>query len=214
MEFWLKQNNDSLRLPVPPPSYGVKTGLNNSSFMVEGFGEISFIGKPKLTEIAPIETFFPKQNYNFCQYTGFPTPQECVNKIEKWRMSGNPIRYIITDTLVNILCTIESFEWKEQDGTGDIYFTLELKEYRLVSAATQQVSSTANSLNFNAANQLITATRTVDKAIPTTYTVKEGDTLYTIAKKLTGDSTDWSLIYAKNPTVDVMNPTVGTVLTI
>jgi nucleoid-associated protein YgaU len=182
--------------------------------MVEGFGEISFIGKPKLAEIAPIESFFPKQQYSFCQYTGFPAPQECVNLIEKWRLSGNPIRYIITDTLINILCTIESFEFKEQDGTGDIYFTLELKEYRLVNATTQQVSNTANSLNFNAANQLVTATRTIDKTVPNTYTVQSGDTLYTIAKKLTGDSTDWSLIYAKNPKVDVMNPSVGTVLTL
>lgn len=214
MEFWLKQNNDSLRLPVPPANYGVKTALNNSSFMVEGFGEISFIGKPKLAEIASIESFFPKQEYSFCQYTGFPTPMECVNLIEKWRLSGNPIRYIITDTLVNILCTIESFEFKEQDGTGDIYFTLELKEYRLVNAATQQISDTANSLNFNAANQLVTATRTIDKTVPNTYTVQSGDTLYTIAKKLTGDSTNWSLIYAKNPTVDVTNPAVGMVLTL
>ncbi|KZL94372.1 hypothetical protein [Clostridium magnum] len=133
MEFWLKQGSYSLRLPIPPADYEITWANNNSSFLVEGIGEVSFLGKPKLAEIAPIESFFPNQNYGFCQYTGFPSPKECVELIELMISSGKPIRYVITGTPVNILCSIESFKIKEQDGTGDIYFSLQLKEYRVIT---------------------------------------------------------------------------------
>lgn len=130
MEFWLKQDDGtSLRLPVPPASYDITWANNNSSFLVEGMGEVSFLGKPKLTEIAPIESFFPNQKYSFCAYSDFPTPEDCVTTIKKMIDSGKPVRYIITGTLVNILCSIESFNFKENDGTGDISFSLDLKEY-------------------------------------------------------------------------------------
>ncbi|WP_407310916.1 hypothetical protein [Desulfosporosinus sp. SB140] len=132
MEFWLIQNNDNLRLPVPPSSYAIKKALNNTSVIVEGIGEVSFIGKPKLAEIPPITSFFPSKYYSFCQYSTFPTPKECTDLIEKWMASGNPIRYLVTGISLNTLCSIEDFEYGEQDGTGDVYFTLTLKEYKVI----------------------------------------------------------------------------------
>ncbi|AFM40338.1 hypothetical protein Desaci_1312 [Desulfosporosinus acidiphilus SJ4] len=132
MEFWLMQDKETLQLPVPPPSYTVKKTLNNTSVIVESIGEISFIGKPKLAEIPPISSFFPKKDYSFCQYHTFPTPKECTDLIEKWMASGKPIRYLVTGTSINTLCSIESFEYGEQDGTGDVYFTLTLKEYKVI----------------------------------------------------------------------------------
>ena len=132
MEFWLIQGTEKLQLPVPPPKYGIKRSQNNSTVVVEGLGEVSFIGKPKLAEIPTIESFFPKQVYSFCQYKTFPTPRECTAMIEKWITSGKPIRYLVTDA-INAECTIESFEYGERDGTGDVYFSLTLKEYKVIS---------------------------------------------------------------------------------
>lgn len=217
MEFWIMQGSEKLRLPIPPPNYKIKTANNNSSFLVENIGEVSFIGKPKLAEITPIASFFPNQVYSFCQYTGFPIPWDCVNLIEKWRLSGKPIRYIITDTFINILCSIESFEFGEEDGTGDISFTLELKEYKLIDANTRAVNTLSNgyqNTTFLGADITATTRRTVDKVTPTTYMVKEGDTLYTIAKKVYGDGSKWSTIASNNVINDPNNLIVGTVLTL
>jgi len=133
MEFWLTQGSDSLHLPVPPDSYALKRALNNSSVVVEGIGEVSFIGKPKLAEIPPIISFFPVRYYSFCQYSTFPTPKSCTDLIEKWMNTGKPIRFFITGTSINLECTIEDFEHGEQDGTGDVYFTLTLKEYKTIT---------------------------------------------------------------------------------
>lgn len=127
------QDSESLQLPVPPPSYAIKRALNNSVVVVEGIGEVSFIGKPKLAEIPPIDSFFPAKAYSFCQYTDFPTPKECTDLIEKWMLSGKPIRYLVTGTSLNTLCTIEDFQYGERDGTGDVNFSLTLKEYKIVT---------------------------------------------------------------------------------
>ena len=134
VEFWLIQGNEKLQLPVPPPKYAIKRSQNNSTVIVEGLGEVSFIGKPKLAEIPLIESFFPKRVYSFCQYKTFPTPKECTDTIEKWMTSGKPIRYLVTGA-INTECTIEDFEYGERDGTGDVYFTLNLKEYKIITLA-------------------------------------------------------------------------------
>lgn len=132
MEFWLIQGDEKLQLPVPPPAYSIKRSLNNSTVIVEGLGEVSFIGKAKLSEIPTIESIFPNQIYNFCQYSTFPTPKECTDLIEKWMSSGKPIRYLVTGA-INTECTIEDFEYGERDGTGDVYFSLNLKEYKTIT---------------------------------------------------------------------------------
>ncbi|QAT40830.1 N-acetylmuramoyl-L-alanine amidase family protein [Clostridium sp. JN-9] len=133
MEFWLINNDERLQLPVPPPNYSIKKSNDSSTVTVLGLGEISFIGTPKLAEIPAIESFFPNHPYSFCQYSTFPMPNKCVEMIEKWRNEGTVIRYLVTGTKLNMECTIESFEYGERDGTGDIYFSLQLKEYKRIA---------------------------------------------------------------------------------
>ncbi|AZV59118.1 LysM peptidoglycan-binding domain-containing protein [Clostridium sp. AWRP] len=209
------QGSEKLRLPVPPGNYSIKGSNNNSSFSVENFGEVSFLGKTNLCEIGVIETFFPNKNYTFCQYLEFPKPWDCVNLIEKWRVSGKPIRYIITDTPINIACSIESFEYKENDGTGDISFSLQLKEYRIIDATTRKFNSLSNgyqNVTFLAADIAAVNKRPIDKQTPTQYTVKKGDTLYLIAKKVYGDGSKWQELAEKNLIKDPTDIPEGTVL--
>lgn len=210
-EFWLIQDNESLRLPVPPKEYGIKTSLNNSSFNVEGLGEVSFIGKPKLAEITPVSSFFPNQAYTFVQYSGYPSPKDCVALIEKWRLNAKPIRYIITESSVNILCSIESFEYKEDDGTKDISFTLELKEYRLLNANSTAVTTTNTSIAYS---NLLATQRPVDKAIPTQDIAKPGENLYAFVKRRTGDTTSLYTVAAKNNITDLLADLSGQVITL
>jgi len=187
MEYWLSFNNNAerLQLPVNPQEFQLTQGNTNTVVNVYNIGEINLIGKGRLAEIT-LESFFPAQEYTFCAYTGFPRPYECVAMIERWRQSGKPIRLIITETPINLACAIESFSYKEQDGTGDVYFTLELKEYRFVNVKTTNTTTAA------------TTKREVSKTMPKTYVVKAGDTLWEIAKRFTGNGANYKLIAAKN----------------
>lgn len=53
-----------------------------------------------------------------------------MNQIEEWRLSTKPLNLLIENSTIDFDCLIDSFEYKEQDGTGDVYFTLILTEYR------------------------------------------------------------------------------------
>lgn len=192
MEFWLKQDNETFKLPVPPKEYTVSRSCNNGTIEVENIGEVSFIGKTGLAT-ATLESFFPNKVYNFCQYRTFPKPKDCVAIIEKWQNSGKPVRYTITGTNVNMECTIENFEYKEQDGTGDIFFTLELKEYRRIVLETQKVMSASTVKPV-----VTTSKRPVVKSTAKTYTVVKGDSLWLIAKKVYGNGNRWKEIQNKN----------------
>ncbi len=205
MEFWLSFNNsqEKLRLPVPPSSFEVKTGLSNQKINVLEVGEINLIGKKTLDAVS-ITSFFPAQAYSFCQYKTFPVPYDCVNLIEKWKASGKPIRIIITGTNVNKAVAIDSFSYGERDASGDVHFTLDLSEYVFLTVEKSGGSSTAkNTSNPN---------RPTNKTTPKTVTVKAGDTLLGIAKKYYNDSSKWVDIKKNNGIKNEKALAVGTVL--
>ncbi len=189
MEYWLSFNNNAerLQLPVAPSEFTLTQGNVNTVINVYNVGEVNLIGKGKLAEIT-LQSFFPAQEYDFCAYTGFPKPYDCVKMIEKWKNSGKPIRLIITETPINLACAIENFSYTEQDGTGDVYFTLELREYRFVNV--QKAGTTTGAATVSK--------REVTKETPKTYVVKAGDTLWDIAKRLTGNGANYKAIAAKN----------------
>ena len=96
---------------------------------------------------------------------------------------------------------IESFTWGENDGTKDINFTLEFKEYRKVKVKTSKRKEKVTKKVTAAATQ-----RTAKAVNSTTYTVKKGDCLSMIAKNLTGSSANWRAIYNQNKGVIGGNP--------
>ncbi|EGT2201991.1 XkdP-like protein [Clostridioides difficile] len=131
MEMWLRQSEDRFRFPVFPSSFSIngKAAVNSSSILK--IGEIATFGGVALKSIS-ISSFFPNKDYTFCDYTGFPSPYDCVNKIEKWMKEGFILRLTITETNINMEVIIEGFSYEERDGTRDVYFTLDLKEYKRI----------------------------------------------------------------------------------
>lgn len=210
MEFWLSYNNgeEKLQLPVPPSSFEMSTGLKNTTVNVIDFGEVNIIGKRILKTIS-ISTFFPNQQYSFCQYSGFPAPYDCVNQIEKWQETGKPIRLLITETDINHAMAIESFVYGERDGSRDVYFTLSLKEYRFLKVKSVGISLLKPSSAIPSLEE-----RPVSKDIASEYIVRPGDTLWLIAKRTVGDGGKWKDIASKNSIDDPKRIYVGQRLSI
>ncbi len=199
MEIWLRQGMTKFRFAVVPPEYEVTSESNNTQVVINSLGEINLLGKRKLKNIS-FSSFFPAQKYSFCAYTTFPAPMESVKLIESMKNNG-VMRLTMTGTPVNMDCTIESFTWGENDGTKDINFTLEFKEYRKVKVTTKPKKETLSS------NVVPAATARGAKEVgSTTYTVIKGDNLSKIAKKLTGSSANWKAIYEQNKEVIGGNP--------
>jgi LysM repeat protein len=182
IEYWLTFNNgaEKLRLPVPPREFEMSTGLNNTTVNNSEIGEINLIGKPRLKTVT-LSSYFPVRPDALCQYTGFPTPAACLDLIRRWRESGKPIRLLIVgeSLKVNEAMSIESFQVSQKPGPQDIYFTLELKEYRFLPPELDG-NGTTDAL---ALLQEYTGTRPVERTVPSIYITKPGDTLWAIARR-------------------------------
>lgn len=194
MDFYLSYNNneEQLRLPVIPSEFELSQRNNNTVININSLGEINLIGKKGLASIS-LSSFFPAQEYYFCKYTGFPMPYECVKMIQKWRDSGKPIRLIITGTPVNYAMTIENFTFSEQDGTRDVSFALELREYIFTKQVKPTEITTSNGTKIT-----VPPTKRETKPIPPKKKAQKGDNMYTVAKKTTGSVSNASAVAKTN----------------
>lgn len=214
LQIWLKGGEDRVRIPVLPSSYTITSEQDNTSVTVCNLGEVTLRGKRKLQQVS-FSSFFPMHyDASYCDVRS-KSPISMVNKIEAMKQAGS-VKLIITGIL-SMKVTIESFEWGENDRTGDIAYTLTMKEYRTVSipASTLVKDSPTQPDPGNSGSG--TSGRDQPETTSTqSYTVKSGDTLSGIARKLTG-STNWKTIYEQNKGVIGSNPNMikpGQVLTI
>ncbi len=199
LEIWLRQNKTVFRFAVLPSEYELTSESNHTQVDIHSFGEVNLLGKRKLKNIS-FSSFFPKEVYSFCEYTTFPTPMESVKKIENMKNTG-VLRLTITGTPINMDCTIENFTWGENDGSKDINFTLEFKEYRKVKVKIKKKKESLPKQVTPAVTE-----RPAPEVTSTTYTIVSGDYLMKIAKNLTGDSANWQAIYEQNREVIGDNP--------
>lgn len=195
MEFWLKKSNaDKFMLPVNPESFVFTEKHNNTSVIVNSLGEVNLLGKRGLKE-GTISSFFPNRDYNFSANSGRKKPYDYINKLLDWKEKGTVIRIIIGGG-INEQVTIESLKYGEQDGTGDVYFDLTLKEYRKISLTKRKVSKKKKT---TAKKKETKKKRTTENKPKTkTYTVKSGDCLWNIAKKYYGNGAQYTKIYNAN----------------
>lgn len=129
--FTLSGGSNSVTFPVSPPDFEVVNPYNNSTVNINNLGEINMIGKRGLATMK-FSSFFPAQDYNFLQTVMAGSPYELVGKVKQMAESGQPCHISITGTDVSLPVTIDEFTYKEKDGSGDVYFSLSLKEYRYI----------------------------------------------------------------------------------
>ena len=114
-------------LPVPPQSWEIEGSNNVGSTNVINFGEMNNGSQPNLRTTS-ISSFFPIKNLGFIPSSKFKDRYEYIEAFNKAREKGTIIEYQITDSNVYMNCIITSFKYGESDYTGDINYTLELKE--------------------------------------------------------------------------------------
>ena len=195
MEMYLKKDDkDIFRFPVLPSAINVQDYAITNDSNITGLGDVTVFGGKGLRTIE-ISSFFPnpKKKYYFVSYTDYPKQYDCVSKIKKWMDKGEVLRFIVTGTEINFQVRITDFEYSEQDGTRDVYFTINLKEYRKI-----KISSTTPKKKKTDNKDRTDTKETSSKTKQKTYTVKSGDTLYDIAKKYYGKGSDYKKIIEKN----------------
>lgn len=133
MDIFLSINNREgvIQLPIVPSEFVVKSSNKNSLFETVSSGDLKLIGLRGLDSIS-ISSYFPVKKYSFARSNAL-MGWEYVKVLKYWIKRREPIRIIISDTTINMAVAIEKFEYGVRDGSGDIYYTLELEEFRFVS---------------------------------------------------------------------------------
>ena len=202
MEIYLGTDDDKIRFPVVPSAIGVNRSNNIDTQSVLKLGEVPIFNGTSLKTIE-LTSFFPNQEYSFCDYTGFMKPYQFSEKIQKWMYEGKPLRIIVTDSPTNMQCLIQQFDTVEQDGTRDLYFTLNLLEYRPIevpnlSNSNTNNNSTSNSTNNSQNTSRPSETNTNSNNQQKSHKVVKGDSLWDIAQKYYGNGSLYSKIKEAN----------------
>lgn len=126
-------------------------------------------------------------------------PVECVETLRRWMEDGTVLNLIVTSTWINADVTISQFSPVAYGGYGNIKYGITLDIYK-----NQQVYTT-NDLNISGSfdlQKVHVGGRTPHLELSgQTYTIKEGDTLWTIAIYVYGDGSLWESIWKKNKKV-------------
>lgn len=196
-EMWLTYNAESekIQLPVHPERLQIENGSGNDSVDIVGLGEIVIMrDRPALR--FSFSSFFPATPFPGVQTPTLTPPLALVRKINEWKAGKKPVHFIVTSCGIDVYASIERFTYYEEGGDPGTYqYTLELKEYREIAIRSVTVDTESQTATVEPQEAAPRVDNTVQ---PKTYTVKAGDCLYNIAKKLYGKGGDWKKIYEAN----------------
>ena len=131
-KVFIEFENVVVALPVNPEELTLTKEGNNETTEIVSLGEINMLKDPKLASLE-FDCFFPaNKEASYVQTKGdFKGPNYYIDFIEKIRNSKKACRFIVSDTKINLLCAIETFNYGIQAGpSGEIYYKLGIKEYK------------------------------------------------------------------------------------
>ena len=181
-------------MPVTPPSFQIELGRLVDQVDMAGFGQVNLPGLEALFNEQ--QTFLlPDSSRNYTQGGWTGDPYATVDKLVRWSTHGDVLRMIVTQTPVNVAVILPPVRYGQQDGTGDVYVTLTLRQYRELEAEVVENPDTGN------------AGRADEEAHQeeTNYPVQKGDTLWGIARRRYGKGSLASKLAAYN---GIGNPNV------
>lgn len=189
-KFIFKDGDREILLPITPPSFSVEHGIKIETINIHTLGDVNIAGYGTLAALK-IDCLLPAKNYPFS--TANQDPYTYVDYFIKWCDTRAVLRFVISDTPVNIPVLVESINYSEQDGTNDIYASISLRQYRELSAPKVEKAGSGNKAR--------SATIAVVKA--DSYTIRKGDTLSSICRKFYGDTSLYSKLAEIN---NIKNP--------
>lgn len=215
-EIWITYNSNKkrMRFPVLPDKIQVSYPDENDKVYVYGVGDVT-IKKHPGAFVLKWSGFFPAHKCQGC-ISNPKLPDEYVDFLKKVMSLETPAKIVFTGSPigVNSPCTIK-FDADEQGGdVGTVNYSITITEFEKVSTRKIKVKKSKGKKKGKIKKK---SNRTNTKTKITKYTVKSGDCLFNIAKKVYGSGNKWRTIYEANKKVIGSNPNklkIGMVLKI
>lgn len=136
------RNSRRVVLPVNPEKFEVRGPGNNTTERLVSTGDINILKLPGLRKVS-FESFIPVSNsgaYYILQDAPLYTPQFYIDFFTAIRNQKEAINLVVTGLDVTITMGIESFDYRWEGSDEDMWFKLELKEWRAYRATTIQIA--------------------------------------------------------------------------
>lgn len=210
---------NGILMPVAPSKINTKIKNKNRIITLINEGEANILKSAGLQEIS-FNMMIPAYKYPFALYLGgiFLPISYYLEILEKLKNDRKPFQLIIIregilgslgfDT--NLKVSLEDYQILEDAGNGrDITVSVKLKQYQEKVNTTVRVVATA----LGGTKYILEKVRdTSSKVAEKTYKVKEGDTLYTIAKKELGNGEKYRELVTLNKLGNPREIEVGQVI--
>ncbi|MGP1495032.1 MAG: LysM peptidoglycan-binding domain-containing protein [Streptobacillus sp.] len=190
---------DGILVPITPSSITTKINNKNKVVTLINDGDFNILKEEGLKEFT-FDMCLPAYKYPFARGV-LLLINYYLNTLDLLKNKKKPFRFIViregavgsSGYNTTILVSLENYEIKEDAGNGrDVVVSVTLKEYKNVNSTLfKYVNIGAQAIGAALSVTTFISTKTRDsssKKTQRTYKVKEGDTLYIIAKKELGDA--------------------------
>ena len=178
-EIWFKTKDKAIRLPIVPSEFERVIDANYETNNVIGLGDIATFGGNGLAQLS-LSSFFPNHEYSFNAYSNVPKPYDIAHIFKEWKNKGTVVRVILTGTDINQEMYITNYSYGEKDGTGDVYYSMDLLEYRPITIPTITENTSNNTQNTSRPTE---NNPNNNSSTQKTHKVVKGDSLWAIAQK-------------------------------
>lgn len=191
LDLKLQGGGKELRLPVNPSEIRFQFEKQRETVNIINIGEVDFTSGQRIQEIS-FSSFFPKEyDPSYCRFPSIPNPMQAMQTLTDWTVSGQPVSFIAGDIYNGqVLVSARNIVIKGGEP-GDVYYDLSLRSWREI-----KVRKAGDVQNSNTA-----AASRPSKKPPQIYTVKDGDTLESVAKIQLGERSRADEIYNLNKDV-------------
>lgn len=183
VDIYVREKNGKrqIRFPILPEVIDYKSGETSFvSYEIMNRGEVV---APSGTGLANVswESEFPGvgRKKDAMLRGAWKAPKTYHGILEDWKKSGTVLNLMVIGYPINIDVYLQKYTAKESGPYGDMTYEVTFIEHRSLSITDPSGSSRPTSKSD-------------------TYTVKNGDTLWGIAKKFYGSGAKWTVIYNAN----------------
>lgn len=189
VDIYIREKNGSreIRIPVLPEQIKYESGgVTFCTYDIMNKGEVVVPTGSGLIGIS-WASVFPGQNPAYASMLRgkWQDPSHYHSILEDWKKSGEQLVLVVTGYPINQDVLVENYTGEMSGAFGDIVYDLSFIEDRDIIITSTKVSS-----GSDGTKRSTTST--------TTYTIKTGDTLWSIAQRFLGSGAKWQTIYNAN----------------
>lgn len=198
-----------IALPLPPESVKCKAETKFITYNIIDVGEVKLPNGEKLTKFSwsgrlPGASI---KHMRMVSAADWRSPKEIQGIWSMWRNRGTKLRLLVTGTTINHDVYLENYT-VDNSKLDTVEYTIsfthakDIKVYTTAELNIKEAAQVPQTTNDRPASSEAAA----ETPKKTTYTVKPGDNLWAISKKLLGSGARYSELYELNKSIIGSNP--------